>query len=235
MSCNSDWVYFSHLIPGYVEKYGDRGMRDRNRLLLAGLQVHPEAGAALREILAENNLPLAMRVARNYQHLHGTTEDECWDDYQDACIELLNYMRSDEPLELTPGRFQVRAYRRMAAIVWAKHMMWLDNARVFQDEHVELVSTDFDVLPDLREPRADRAALLRLIRGALPERSAKIVELYYFGDGDMVEPMDAELIGWRFQLTRARIYQIINKSIRRLRRYCVLGHGWPADPQNFYQ
>lgn len=234
MSERGDWVYYSTKIPGYNAKYGLRGMRDRNRLLLAGLQAHPEAGADLRQILAENNLPLAMRCACNYQYLHHTTEEELWDDYQDACIELLAYVRSDEPLKLTPGHFQVRAYRRMAAILWQKHSMWVDNGRILIDDAVELIPTDFDAVPDLPAPVADRASILRLLKAALPARSASILAIYYFGDGDLIEPGDVELISWRYALTRARIYQIINKSIRHLRRLAAQGVGWVGNPQNFY-
>ena len=235
MNERGDWVYYSNKIPGYNEKYGVRGMRERNALLLAGMQAHPEACTDLRELLAENNLPLAMRCACNYQYLHHTTEADVWDDYQDACIELLSFVRSDEVLELTPGQFQVRAYRRMSAIVWSKHMAWYDNERVFLDERVEFIPTDFDAVPDLRDPIADRASILHLLRAALPARSASIVEIYFFGDGGLIEPGDADLISWRFNLTRARIYQIVNKSIRHLRRITALGRGFPGDPQNFYQ
>lgn len=234
MNERCDWVYYSTKIPGYNDKYGIRGMRDRNRLLLAGLQAHPEAGASLREILAENNLPLAMRCACNYQYLHHTTEEELWDDYQDAAVELLSYVRGDEILELTPGVFQVRAYRRMSAVLWRKHSIWVDNGRILIDDAVEFIPTDFDSVPDLPDPRVDRASLLRLLRTALPSRSASIVALFYFGDGDLIEPGDAELIGWRYNLTRARVWQILNRSIRHLRRLTAQGVGWSGDPQNFY-
>lgn len=234
MSEQGDWTYYSNMVPGYAAKYGNRGMRDRNRLLLDGIKANPEAGADLRVLLAENNLPLAMRVACTYQHLHHTTDAEVWDDYQEACIELVSFTRSAEVLDLTPGQFQVRAYRRMAGVVWGKHKIWIDNERVYFDEAVELIPTDFDAVPDFPDPRADRKALLRLLRLALPQRSAAILELFYFGDGHLIEPGDAELIGWRYGLTRERIWQIVNKSIRHLRRITAHGVGWAGQPENFY-
>ena len=68
------WTYYSSLVPGYKEKYGLRGMRERNRKLLKRLKTaQGKERKRLQNLLAENNLPYAKYVSEIYCNYFGLT------------------------------------------------------------------------------------------------------------------------------------------------------------------
>ena len=91
------------------------------------------------------------------------------------------------------------------------------DSPVYDDGNVQYGDTlpDSDPGPDELLDEARQRRLLRESLNHLPEREAKILNLYYGLDSD--EPESLKEVGKRFHISRERVRQIKNRALHRLR------------------
>lgn len=214
------WVYYSTLVPGYVERFGIRGMRKRNRMLLEQLrQTRDEASvASLKGLLIENNLPLAMYAAHRLHPWSPSRKNDVWDNYSDACIALTEYVNGlGKDDDYPPYQFfQVRAYQRMYGVIVKPTFQ-----ESFENQMVTVPFDENDYPQEDEQPVvANRDFLLEVMEHVNPKRNVDIVRMFYFGDEySDGRPMDLEEISDRLMLVRERVRQIKEKTIRNTRDY----------------
>lgn len=214
----SEWTYYCTLIPGYVEKYGLRGMRKRNSKMLRELQkTHdPDHIRNICRSLVENNLPLARYIAEYWNRRHKNPCEEVNDTFHDCVIAMSEYIHSLEEEDFNLKHFQVRLYT----------VMYNQLASATKQEQFENTScsVSFDEClhsPD-EEPRygINKEFVFKLFNIAASIRSSDIIRLYYFGDEEKhTGPMDLETIGDRYGLTRERTRQLMVKAFDELRHF----------------
>lgn len=215
------WVYYSNLVPGYVEKYTNRGMRKRNDRLLAKLRRcrKRESTEPLRRALVENNLPLAKAIAERHARFHRLSQAEADDAFQDAVLGLAQFIDEAGKKEFSdPGVFTRRICAKMRfAIVQNSVVRIPENQweRVpFDDE------TDWNTPDDVADVGIHKELVFRLMAHVASKRNSEIVYLYFFGDPDSdSSPLDLEEIGYRTDLTRQSVHRIIVKTLKKTARY----------------
>lgn len=208
------WVYYSDLVPGYAEKYTNRGMRERNAVLLKKLRRcrKRESTEPLRRALVENNLPLAKAIAERHAWSHRLSQAEADDAFQDAVLGLAQFIRDADKKEFSdPDTFRKRMCSKMHfAIIQNGNYKTPENQweRIPFDDGV-----DWSTPPDVG---INKELVFRLMRLVVSDRDREIVLLYFFGDPEAgTEPLDLETIGDRVGLTRERVRQTINKSLEK--------------------
>lgn len=219
MSTRTDWIYFSTLVEGYVDKYGIQGIRKRNRLLLRELakEQSPEKELRIRQKLVENNLPLAKAMAERRGFTKGWNKYQREQAYADCCLGLTTFcikkLRKENGDYSKPGYFQSAIYYHMFNELNRKP----SGQDVFN--YAEKVVFDEEDFPADTEQKVDLRHLQRLL-AAVPERDAAIVQLYYLTEGD--ENVSAlEDIGDCFGVTRERARQIKEKALKKIRHYAA--------------
>lgn len=208
------WVYYSDLVPGYVEKYTNRGMRERNAALLKKLRRcrKRESTEPLRRALVENNLPLAKAIAERHAWSHQLSQAEADDAFQDAVLGLAQFIDEAGKKEFSDlGVFTRRICSRM-------HFAIIQNSkyRIPENQWERIPfddGNDWSTPPDVG---INKELVFRLMRLVVSDRDREIVLLYFFGDPKTgTEPLDLETIGDRVGLTRERVRQTINKSLQK--------------------
>ncbi len=107
--------------------------------------------------------------------------------------------------------------RRLRRALEANQSTLSLDSPVYDDGNVEYGDTlpDSDPGPDELLDEARQRRLLRESLNHLPEREAKILNLYYGLDTD--EPESLEEVGKRFHISRERVRQIKDRALHRLR------------------
>lgn len=211
------WVYYSDLVPGYAEKYTNRGMRERNAALLKKLRRcrKRESTEPLRRALVENNLPLAKAIAERHAWSHRLSQAEADDAFQDAVLGLAQFIDEAGKKEFSDlGVFTRRICSKMRFAIIQNNVARIPENRwervPFDDE------TDWSTPDDVADVGINKELIFRLMRLVVSNRDREIVLLYFFGDPEAgTEPLDLEEIGNRVGLTRERIRQTINKSLKK--------------------
>lgn len=215
------WVYYSDLVPGYAEKYTNRGMRERNAALLKKLRRcrKRESTEPLRRALVENNLPLAKAIAERHAWFHRLSQAEADDAFQDAVLGLAQFINEAGKKEFSdPGVFTRRICAKMRFAIVQNSVVRIPENRwervPFDDE------TDWSTPNDVADVGINKELVFRLMAHVASRRYREIIYLYYFGDPDSDSgPLDLEEIGYRTDLTRERVRQIIVKTLKKTARY----------------
>lgn len=225
---NGDWVYFARLVPGYAGKWSLRGMRERNRRWLQRLLNADTETERLhfRNLLAENNQPLAMRVACNYGKTFDWPQDRILEEFQNGCLYLTEYLsRNDIPDNA--AYLQVRLYMGLTSTLSnSLKTATFDNLAEMVPFHEE----DFPVEGETK--KVNKETLARFIR-QLPytgqnspkqrlnhERNKEILLDWLFGDPvNYVCPFDADMISNRYDITRNMVWTIVHKMEQELKKY----------------
>lgn len=215
------WVYYSNLVPGYVEKYTNRGMRKRNDRLLAKLRgcSKPESTEPLRRALVENNLPLAKAIAERHAWSHRLSQSETDDAFQDAVLGLAQFiMDADEKEFSDPVVFTRRICSKMHFAIVQNSVFRIPENQwekvPFDDE------TDWSTPDDVADVGIHKELVFRLMDHVVPKRNREIVYLYFFGDPDSdSRPLELKEIGYRTDLTRESVRRIIVKTLNKTARY----------------
>lgn len=209
-----EWQYYCKKVPGYVKKYSDRGMRDKNRKIFKKL---PRASGkelrTLRDSLIENNLPLARMVAERFATRRNIPKDTVEDLYQDCCLALTDHVNSiiqKKKYDVRP--FQSGIFYRMYYSLLNKSKSETDITRrfpVIQFDDETYNTNDLKELPN-------REYLDEIIGICLAERPARMLRYLYLPENEN-ERMDLEQVAIRHGLTRERTRQIVVKAKRILR------------------
>lgn len=212
-----DWIYYSTLVEGYNRKYGFRGMRSRNRKLLAQLKkTHNEEDAEpIRRLLVENNLPLAMRTADTFCVLHHCPGRRT-EVFQECILKLYDMTCSITNEEMEKHNyFQVRIYRNMYAHAFGTEKGLL---KTLENTH-ERFSFDENDFPQQPEGHYDAERLKEIITSRFSERNACILIDYYFGNiDDYIEPFDTQMVAFKYNLSRGAVLAVKEKMIKKLRQ-----------------
>lgn len=206
------WIYYSSLIPGYAEKYGLRGMRERNRKLLPALSRarNEQKRETLRKSLLENNLPLAMYTADMWRKKHHMTREQRDDLFQDSVICLSGYIHSLEGDDFKPGFFQARCFWRM----WGSLNSQFESIQLRTVPATRFVEEEF--IPEQDESYVINTTLLFDIARVLTERENDIIRRLYGIGCDLEDP---GTIGLDYILSRDRVRKIADKAIKKLQKH----------------
>lgn len=215
----SGWNYYSTLVPGYVEKHGLRGVRERNSKLLKSLRKskNPFEQEQIRESLAENNRPLAMYCAHRITFGRKKSTETIRDDYQECLLAMWTFIRKINPQNDGPAfrtwYFQASIYKMM---MWRLYYLYVIKDGEDKPEFLPLDKEDFPQEELLHE--ANTELIGKLTRLLVSPRSEDILRLFYAGNPDKgIEGYDLEEIGDMLGLTRERVRQIKNKALDKLR------------------
>lgn len=206
------WVYYSTLVPGYVEKYSLRGMRERNTAYLKAIRRlrNPDKIEPYRRLLVENNLPLARFVAERYAYACQLSREEAEDVFQDCVLTLAEYIAEAGKEEFKDQKlFQHTIYLRMkSTAVYTRKIKTIEN-------YCEFVPFDEERMSPEEEPvyGANAELLFRVLRMSLSQRQIDIIREFYL-DG-----LELEVIGEKHMLTRERVRQIKNNAIDKAQEF----------------
>lgn len=208
------WTYYSSLVPGYKEKYGLRGMRERNRKLLKRLKTaQGKERKRLQNLLAENNLPYAKYVSEIYCNYYGLTSKK--EEYYQICLSALakHILSLHDEDDYRQAYFQNGMYYKMLGqISGAGKLSIIENKCIF-------VSFDENTFPQEIKMVPDKEQIFRYLRICLTEREINIIEWYYFGNAELhIMPESFEDIGFTIGLTRERVRQIMEKALKKVRK-----------------
>lgn len=215
------WIYYSSLVPGYKEKYGLRGMRDRNRKLLKRLKTaQGEERKRLQNLLAENNLPYAKYVSERYCKYYGLASKK--EEYYQICLSALakHILSLHDEDDYRQDYFQNGIYYNMfGGIKNAEKLSIIENKCTF-------VSFDENTFPQEIKMVPDKEQIFRYLRICLTKREINIIEWYYFGNTKLyIMPESLEDIGFTIGVTRERVRQIKEKALKKVRkRFNVLAN-----------
>lgn len=218
---NDKWIYYCTLIPGYVEKYGTRGIRERNQRFLKKMkrQKTESDKKNIRTILFENNLPLAKYTAEKWRIRNGLTREQAEDDFQECCIALSEYTRNlgEKKDDLIPSHFMTRAYYHMLNVLYVPALVkkTFENSKEFTPFEEESHT------PEQEENNILNLPLLKTIGYVTAgKRNTDILLDYFLGDIDKyIEPGDAAMIGDKYHLTASRIYEIRDKTVGKIQKF----------------
>ena len=216
---NSEWVYMSNLVPGYVDKYTLRGIRKRNTRILKRLQKAPgtDARRAVCDELIDNNRPLAQYVAWCYAKRHGLTDEQRQDAFQECCVTMVERLR----IFVEGDDLQVEHMQRDLFLRMLSRLNALSKQRTIDNE-VSFVPFEEDDYPlekgettDTEFVRSYAYSLLNYV----PDRNREIFLDYYLGDAEKYGDYtpDVETIALYYDLTRERVRQILEKTRKKLR------------------
>lgn len=208
------WIYYSSLVPGYKEKYGLRGMRDRNRKLLKWLKTaQGEERKKLQNLLAENNLPYAKYVSERYCNYYGLASKK--EEYYQICLSALakHILSLHDEDDYRQVYFQNGMYYKMLSrIKNTERLSIIENKCTF-------VSFDENTFPQETKMIPDKEQIFRYLKMCLTEREINIIEWYYFGNTNLhIMPESLEDIGFTIGLTRERVRQIMEKALKKVRK-----------------
>ena len=208
------WIYYSSLVPGYKEKYGLRGMRDRNCKLLKRLKTaQGEERKRLQNLLAENNLPYAKYVSERYCNYYGLTSKK--EEYYQICLSALakHILSLHDEDDYRQDYFQNGMYYKMLGqISNAEKLSIIENKCSFITFNENLFPQEIKMVPDKEQ-------IFRYLRICLTEREINIIEWYYFGNAELhIMPESFEDIGFIIGLTRERVRQIMEKALKKIRK-----------------
>ena len=217
MSTKTDWIYFSTMVEGYVDKYGMRGIRERNKRIIKQLAKadSPEKELRIRQKLVENNLPLAKAMAERRGYTKRWDKEKCEQAYADCCFGLTTFcikkLPKDNKAFLKPNYFQTAIYFHM--------FNELNRKPTGQDiyNYAERITFDENSFPADIKQRVDLRQLQRLL-SAVPDREKEILQLYFLTEGDE-NVSSLEDIGECYGLTRERTRQLKEKALKRIRQY----------------
>ena len=214
MATDNDWVYYSTLIPGYVEKYGLRGIRDRNRKLLKELKSSrsDEKKDRCRRDLVENNLPLAKYTAERWRMRNNLSADDADDAFHDCVIAMSNYINNLKGNDFVSICFQVSLYTRMNQYLYngdiRKTIENTASSVPFDEENY--VPQEEDVTYGI-----NKLLIHQIASHLMSPRDMDILWMYY---GIDCTPCDLETIAERIGLTRERVRQLVAKRTRKLKQ-----------------
>lgn len=215
---DNDWVYDSALVKGYKEKYSNHNMRPRNAMLLKRYKktTSTEGQEHIKRLLIENNLPLAMHIALRYRRSFVNEHKSVDDLFQEGCIGLTRAVMDEWDPDHNQQEFQKFISLKVTTAILAKNIaknIDNENKRVTFDES-EHTAEDCPV------PDREFLQWLIAIMPNCPERDKEIFSLFWFGSNEKyILPGNAEDIGFYFGMTRARIYQILNRTLRKLKKF----------------
>ena len=202
----NNWIYYSTLVPGYIEKYGMEGMRRRNRQLLemAYKARNEEELCPIVELLADNNRPLAMFIADRWTKSQKTLAADRDEVFQECCYAMIIYIKKALAERLSQSFFQARLYSAMST-----HMQ--NKESIEKRHYIETVPFQEEEHPFEEE----KHYLLneKFLRTLLTERETNVLKCF-FGIG--CKEHSLEEIGEKFLVTRERARQIKEKALRKL-------------------
>ena len=210
------WIFYSSLVPGYTDKYGSSGMRERNRTLLRRIQKAKSAAERfpIEQLLIENNLPLAKYISERWRVRFRLSREQERDDFQTCCLTLIRFVRTMEGEALRPSFFMRRIYMAMYTALYAPAFVGktLGNTHTF----VPFNENDFPAVNE--EPvKANMPLLLSITRQAYRRRGAEVLSLYVQGNEQKhVQPENLQDIGFALGLTTGRVQQIRQKTIEKM-------------------
>ena len=210
-----DWLYYSTLVPGYTERYGLSGMRERNAALLsmASKGRTEEELRPVANLLADNNQPLAMYVAHRFGRVRNWPHKEIMDAFQQCCITLievsLNYIMTQDINQLH--------YQRLLYVSMYRALAGIENRQRVNGEKIELIPFDEEIHSSV--PEKEYHINTKLVGQLLREKERKIIFMFY---GIGCREMDLEEISEQIGLTRERVRQIKKKAIDRLNK--IIGY-----------
>lgn len=214
MATDNDWVYYSTLIPGYVKKYGLRGIRDRNRKLLKELKRSrsDERKDRCRRDLVENNLPLAKYAAERWKKYNNLSDTDAEDAFHDCVVAMSNFIHDLKKDDLVPNYFQVRLYTRMSQYLRNdENRKTLENTMTLEPFNEEgYVPQDDETTYGI-----NKLLIHQIASHLMGPRDMDILWMYY---GIDCTPCDLETIAERLGLTRERVRQLMVKSTKKLQR-----------------
>ena len=215
----NEWILFSEQVPGYAEKFGVRGVRRRNAAILEEMRhVRKESKVdALRERLAENNLPLARFVAERWRRRGGWSDDRVEDAYQECCVVLWGFLRKTSRREfskLDGAMFSREIYLRMS-----NRLQVLYNPVVVRNQvcYEPFREESFSVAP---EERLNLEFCLEFLNDLPVEpRYKEIFWDFIFGNEERhIWPGFLEDVGFHYGMSRERARQICVKVQRTLEK-----------------
>ena len=214
------WTYMSSLVPGYVDQYTLRGVRKRNKRLLKQLEKASSQAETDRvnALLIDNNRPLAMYVAWRFAKGRGWSREKTMDAYQECCVFLTEQVRKTKPEgDFAPSHFQVHIYYYMLG-----HLDCMYNYKTVEN-HSVFVPFEEEEYPLETDATLNKEFIREYFEYAtryVPDRDRRIFLDYYLGDdevyGDTIPNL--ETIAFYYDLTKEGVRQIVNKTIRKLRK-----------------
>lgn len=214
---NDSWIYDSTLVNGYVEKYSNRDMRRRNARLMKryAKTSSPEEKENIKHLLIENNLPLAMHIALRYRHSFISARKSIDDLFQEGCIGLTKAILN----ELDPS-YNQKEFQTYLAIKITSSILSCNNTKTFDSEEDILPFDELAYTPG--ETPVPNREFIKWLIDVMPcsERDKTIFKQYWFGDEKhYILAEDTEDIAFYHNLTRARILQILKKTMKKFRKY----------------
>lgn len=216
---DGNWIYFSKLLPGYTEKYTLRGVRERNRHLVRLLSgaVGEGDGDRIRDLLIDNNRPLARFAAAKWARMNGWTDAEEDDAYQENCLALTLFFRT-----MQPGDYDGKSHGFLSIAMFAamRNNIYAKTHRKSAENLLEAVPYNEEAFPQEETFGIDTEYLFSFIDKRLrtePQRSRQILLQYFLGDPDSyIEPMQSEDVALYHDLTRNAVLTRINKTLKLL-------------------
>lgn len=216
---DGNWIYFSKLLPGYTEKYSLRGVRERNKHLVRRLSGAVGEGEdnRIRDLLIDNNRPLARFAAAKWAQINGWTSAEEDDAYQENCLALTLFFRT-----MQPGDYDGKSHGFLSIAMFAamRNNIYVKTHRKSAENLLEAVPYDEETFPQEETFRIDTEYLFSFIDTRLGTgRSRQILLEYFLGNPDSyIEPMQADDIAMKHGLTRASVHRIVDKAVEELNK-----------------
>ncbi len=216
---DGNWIYFSKLLPGYTEKYSLRGVRERNRHLVRRLSgaVGEGEGDRIRDLLIDNNRPLARYAAAKWARINGWTSAEEDDAYQENCLALTLFFRT-----MQPGDYDGKSHGFLSIAMFAamRNNIYAKTHRKSTENLLEAIPYNEEAFPQEDSFEIDTEYLFTFVDTRLGTgRSRQILLEYFLGDPDSyIEPMQTDDIAMKHGLTRASVHRIVDKAVEELNK-----------------
>jgi hypothetical protein len=210
LSNNNDWTYYSSAVPGYAEKFGNNGMRERNKRYLGKLNGKRKVDReSLVNLLIENNMPLAMlaatRVYNNVKLAHRKESYTLDDTFQDCCFAMTKMIKEKQLLDIPPAYFQSNLYLTMYTYAFNRaNSAEIENQMPSQRFDEQDYPQDAATIPN-------EEFIWWITRALLSKRESEILYRYYVREESFQD------IGESFLLTGERTRQISVKAIKKLK------------------
>ena len=210
---NKEWIYYETLVPGYVKKHSMRGIRERNAKLLDRLRksTSPHETKQVKDLLAENNLPLAKYIAERFKQGRDWNRDSKDDAFSECClamVKFLNKMGTTED-DLNQRFFQVRLSQAMWAHLYLEY--------ITKGSRRDLNLIPFSEENDIETKDAvhlNIPLVIDILNSIATCRNRDIFILYTFGNPDegFIRPYYFNEIGEIFDLSSQQINNIVIKT-----------------------
>ena len=213
-----EWIYYETLVPGYVEKYSMSGIRDRNKKLLDRLRksTSPLETKKAKDLLAENNLPLAKYIAERFKQGRDWNKDTKEDAFSECClamVQFLNKMGTTED-DLNQKFFQIRLTQAMWAHLYEEYVRKgnlhdLDLVPFTEEHDVEAA----DTANHLNMP-----LVLELVGAITSCHNRDIFVLYVYGDPqeENARPRCFDEIATFYDMPKNSVCNSVTKTTKKL-------------------